>query len=100
MSPFNEWEKKMGFMKRYEVPQVPTAEEGSEPWYGQEHDRRSHLAFIRPTDRCFYCGKPLACDRLIYWDGCDEKGAQIWMHVACTSRLIAGLAKDVGTASE
>jgi hypothetical protein len=90
----------MGFIKQYEVPPVPTAETGSDPWCGQEHDRRAHLEFIIPTDRCFYCGKPLTCERLIYWGGSDEKGTQIWMHVACTSRLIAGLAKDVGWASE
>jgi hypothetical protein len=40
----------------------------------------------------------LACERLIYWDGHDEKGTQIWMHARCTSDLIAGLAKDVGSA--
>ncbi len=90
----------MGFIKQYGVPPVPTAEEGSDPWYGQDHDRRAHLAFINPTDRCFYCGKSLTCERLIYWNDSDEKGTQIWMHAACTARLVRGLARDLSLAAE
>jgi hypothetical protein len=45
------------------------------------------------------CGQ-ITCDRLIYWNRSDENNTQIWMHVACASSLIAGLAKDVSVASE
>ena len=57
-------------MPVYVVPHRPILD----PWYGQDHDRRAHLAFIHPADRCFYCGKSFTCERLIYWNGSDEKG--------------------------
>ena len=45
------------------------------------------VAFLRPADRCFGCGEPLADDVWAYWQGSDEAGLQIWMHPPCAKRL-------------
>jgi hypothetical protein len=81
----------MGFLNRYQVPPVPTAEPGSEEWHEQESARQSSLEFIRPTDRCFYCGELLSCEALVFWHG---YGAQIWTHAKCALMFSAHLARD------
>jgi hypothetical protein len=58
----------------------------------------SEPTFIRPTERCFYCGEMLVGHRWIYWNGNDEKNQQIWMHLGCAKRLADHLTNDFGTA--
>jgi hypothetical protein len=50
--------------------------------------------FMHPTDECFYCGETLLGDWFIYWQGADEKGQQIWLHMDCAKRLVDALNKD------
>ncbi len=88
----------MAFIDRYEIPPLPTAAIGSEEWHEQDVARQSSLAFIKPTDWCFYCGERLGCDGLIYWQGGDERHPQIWLHAECASDLVLSLAMDVKSA--
>lgn len=53
-----------------------------------------HEAFLHPTDRCFYCGNPLGASQWVYWNGNDEKGQQIWLHVGCALALSDNLVSD------
>jgi hypothetical protein len=79
------------YIATYEVPPPPTAEPGTDEWHYQESARACHLAFLNPTDLCFYCGNPLPCSHLVMWAGI---GSEIWMHAACAVTLGLHLVKD------
>ena len=81
----------MGYMARYEIPPPPSAPPGSEECLTQEHDRLACLAMLQPPDRCFFCGKPLPCEDLVYWAGHYH---QIWLHAACAIGLGTHLISD------
>ncbi len=52
------------------------------------------LDALMPTDFCFYCGKALVSPRLIFWQGSDERGLQIWMPPDCAWHLASRLHGD------
>jgi hypothetical protein len=80
----------MSYIAVYEVPPVPTAPAGTDEWHYQDSARACHLAFLNPTDLCWFCGKPLPCVDLVMWSGVTE----IWVHAACAIELGRHLVKD------
>ena len=50
--------------------------------------------FMRPTERCFYCGSHLGGEYWVMWQGADETGVQIWLHPPCAKFLADTLGND------
>jgi len=49
--------------------------------------------WAHPTDHCFYCGEPLTGNEWVYWQGADERGIQIWLHIWCVVPFTNALRK-------
>jgi hypothetical protein len=48
----------------------------------------------QPTKDCFFCGERLTGERFVFWQGNDERGIQIWLHVGCAGKFSGELVKD------